>query len=292
MASAGRADIAARFLDPVQGGALAHCHAARLCIQYTRRAGIDAAGQAQARSPHVDHAPMQPLQRPQALGEQVYLVLRSRLRSGAIGAGEVLQEVPLAAQLGVSRTPVREAMARLASEGLLASEGRSFAVPALTLADVDDIYELRFLLEPAAMRRIAARTSEPALRAPIEAALAAAEAAHKAGDAAAFIAANIHYRAAWLALVPNARLVRIIELYSDHMQHIRGLTLGAPRVRTIVLRGLRRVTAALAAGDADAAEQALQDHLQQARKAFIHALGLDAPPAGGSGQARVAGAAR
>ncbi|KAB2874165.1 MAG: GntR family transcriptional regulator, partial [Burkholderiaceae bacterium] len=116
----------------------------------------------------MDAAPMLRLQRPQALAEQVYRALRDRLRSGAIGAGEVLQEVPLAAQLGVSRTPVREAMARLASEGLLASDRRSFAAPALTLADVDDIYELRFLLEPAAMRGIAARAAQA--RAPIEAA--------------------------------------------------------------------------------------------------------------------------
>ncbi|HEX6017954.1 MAG TPA: GntR family transcriptional regulator [Burkholderiaceae bacterium] len=228
---------------------------------------------------------MLPLQRPQALAEQVYHALRDRLRSGAIGAGEVLQEVPLAAQLGVSRTPVREAMARLASEGLLATDRRSFAVPALTLADVDDIYELRFLLEPAAMRGIAARAADA--RAPIEAALAAAASAHHAGDAAAFREANVAYRQAWLKLVPNARLVRIIELYADHMQHIRTLTLGEARVRTIVLRGLQRITSALAAGDADTAERAVREHLQQARLAFVEALGLGRrPEAGGNGSAR------
>ncbi len=217
---------------------------------------------------------MPPLQRPQALADQVYLALRDRLRSGAIRSGEVLQEVPVAAQLGVSRTPVREAMARLASEGLLATDRRSFAVPALDLADVDDIYELRFLLEPAAMRRIAARAAEPGTLAPIEAALAAATAAHRAGDAGAFREANVAYRRAWLKLVPNSRLVRIIELYADHMQHIRTLTLGAPGVRTIVLRGLQSITTALAAGDAEAAEQCVRVHLQQARLAFVNALGL------------------
>ena len=236
----------------------------------------------------MNHPPLRPVERPQALADQVYRALRERLRSGAIAAGEALQEVPLAEQLGVSRTPVREAMARLASEGLLASERRSFTVPALALADVDDIYELRFLLEPAALRRVATRTADAAVRKPIEAAFAAALAAHKAGDAAAFREANVAYRAAWLALVPNQRLVRIIELYADHMQHIRTLTLGQLRVREIVLRGLKRVTTALAAGDADAAEQALREHLQQARLAFIAALGLVASesPAEGAGAAQ------
>jgi DNA-binding GntR family transcriptional regulator len=187
------------------------------------------------------------------LAEQVYRALRERLRSGAVGAGEPLQEVWLAEQLGVSRTPVREAMARLASEGLLDSRERSFTVPRLTLADVDDIYEVRFLLEPAAMGCIAPLTSDPVRRAPIDRALAAAAAAHRSGDPAAFREANVAWRAAWLALLPNRRLVRVIELYADHMQHIRAVTLGRPAVRTIVLGGLKRIHAALAAGDAAAA---------------------------------------
>ena len=71
--------------------------------------------------------------------------------------GQPLQEEVLAAQLGVSRTPVREALTRLASEGLLASDGRSFVVPALTERDIDEIYELRLMLEPEALRRVAER---------------------------------------------------------------------------------------------------------------------------------------
>jgi DNA-binding GntR family transcriptional regulator len=169
-------------------------------------------------------------------------------------------------------------MARLASEGLLAADGRSFTVPALTVADVDDIYELRFLIEPAAMRRVAARTADPALRTLLEKALADADAAHRAGDSVAFGEATARYRAAWLALVPNRRLVRTIELYAEHMQHIRSVTLGKPSVRGIVLRGLRRINAALVAGDSERAASAVHDHLVQARRAFIEATGLAAAP--------------
>lgn len=227
---------------------------------------------------------MKRVDRAPALGEQVYHTLRGYLRSGTILAGQPLQELQLAERLGVSRTPVREAMARLASEGLLAAAGRSFTVPALSLADVDDIYEVRFLIEPPAMRGVAARTTERALRAPIEAALADAVAAHRDDDSEAFRQANVRYRAAWLALVPNARLVRVIELYADHMQHIRALTLGDAGVRRIVLRGLKRITAALAAGDGDAAAAAMREHLIQARRAFIEATGLvSAVPASARG---------
>lgn len=218
---------------------------------------------------------LKPVERPLALGEKVYNTLRAELRNGAVRAGEALQEVQLAEQLGVSRTPVREAMARLASEGLLAANGRSFTVPALTLGDVDDVYQLRFLLEPAALRGIAPLTVDAARRAGIDAALAGAAAAHRDGDSGAFRTANVGYRAAWLALVRNARLVRAIELYADHMQHIRALTLGDAGVRVIVLCGLKRITAALAAGDGDAVAAATHEHLQQAQRAFVAAAALD-----------------
>jgi len=229
-----------------------------------------------------DHT-LRTLERPLALGEQVYHALRTQLRSGAIVAGQALQEVQLAEQLGVSRTPVREAMARLASEGLLASDRRSFTVPALTRQDVDDIYEVRHLVEPAALSRIAPLTVKPEARAPIDAALADAVAADRVADSSAFRDANARYRAAWLALVPNARLVRAVELYADHMQHIRALTLGDAQVRKIVLRGLKRITAALAAGDGDGAAAATHLHLQQAHRAFIAATGLNGRQDAGAG---------
>ncbi|AKU11675.1 GntR family transcriptional regulator [Azoarcus sp. CIB] len=218
---------------------------------------------------------LQPVERPLALGERVYHTLRDHLRNGQIVAGQPLQEVQLAEKLGVSRTPVREALRRLASEGLLVSDNRSFVVPSLTLQDVNDIYEIRFLIEPAAIRSIAPLTRSPELRRGIEDALAAIVRAHKAGDAAAFREATICFRAAWLALVPNPRLVRIVEQYADHMQRIRTLTLDDPEIRTIVLRGLNRISSALAAGDGDTAAMAMLDHLVEAKRAFIAAVGLN-----------------
>ena len=221
---------------------------------------------------------IKPLQRPLALGDQVYQTLRGHLRDGTIVSGQPLQEVQLAEKLGVSRTPGREALTRLASEGLLASDGRSFVVPSLSLEDVDDIYEVRFLLEPAAMRRVAELTPAAAVRAPIDEALAAASAAYKTNDADAFREANIRFRNAWIALVPNRRLVRAIEQYADHMMRIRALTLGDQKVRTIVIKGLKRIAEALAAGNGDDAATAMRDHLGEAKRCFIAATGLDKEP--------------
>ena len=106
-------------------------------------------------------------------------------------------------------------------------------------------------------------------------ALEASVAAHKAGDNLAFIEANAQFRSAWLSLVANRRLAHAVELYADHVQHLRALTLGNAKVRNVVLRGLKRIAAALAAGDGGAAAQAMREHLTEARRAFVAAVGLD-----------------
>ena len=215
---------------------------------------------------------LKPLDRPVALADQVYHQLRDQLRTGRIGPSERLQEVALATQLGVSRTPVREALARLASEGLVVADGRSFAVPGLTSDDLADIYALRSLLEPEAARLASARAADPALRQSLEAALADAVAAHAAGDAEAFIAANTRFRDAWLALVPNRRMVRAIGVYADHVRHLRLLTLADPAVRAGALEGMTRIAAALRTGDAAAAGRAMLEQLERARRALVERM--------------------
>jgi DNA-binding GntR family transcriptional regulator len=225
------------------------------------------------RSTGAASAKLQALERPELLGERVYATLREHLRAGRIAAGRPLAEGTLADQLGVSRTPVREALTRLASEGLVVADGRSFTVPALTDDDIQDIYALRFLLEPEALRLAAAARPDRKALSPLRAALDDMAAAHGAGDGAAFMEANYRYRDAWTTLVPNKRLVRAISLYADHVRYLRAFTLDNPAVRAVVLQGLRQLTAALAAGDGDAAAQAMLAHLGNAKRILLEMKG-------------------
>ena len=214
-------------------------------------------------------ADLEALSRPEPLGDRVYSTLREYLRTGRIPHGQPLQEVTVAAQLGVSRTPVREALARLASEGLVVADGRSFTVPSLSEGDIADIYALRFLLEPEALRSIAEGKPDRKALAPLRDALDDMAAAHEAGDGKAFMDANYRYRDAWTALVPNKRLVRAIHLYADHVRYLRAFTLDEPAVRALVLKGLKRLTTALAAGDEEAAAQAMRSHLENAKRILL-----------------------
>jgi DNA-binding GntR family transcriptional regulator len=208
------------------------------------------------------------LERPPGLGDRVYDTLRQLLREGRFRPGSPLREVPLAAQLGVSRTPVREALARLESEGLVAIEGRSYVSGGVGTGEVDDIYELRALLEPAAIRHAAEVAREERRHAPLAVALRECAAAHRAADADAFMAGNARFRAVWLGMVGNRQLVRAIERYASHVQHLRRSTLADPRVRAIALAGMRRISTALAAGDGEGAARAMRGQLDAARAAL------------------------
>ncbi|HVB47657.1 MAG TPA: GntR family transcriptional regulator [Burkholderiales bacterium] len=220
------------------------------------------------------------LERPKPLADRVYETLRQYLRGGRITTGQPLQEAALAAQLGVSRTPVREALARLASEGLVVADGRSFTVPMLSDGDIEDIYALRFLLEPEALRLIADRTrGHPEVLAPLVGALEDMGSAHAGGDGAVFMEANYRYRDAWTALVPNRRLVRAIELYADHVRYLRAFTLDEGAVRGVVLEGLERLMTALAAGEGEQAAQAMRAHLERAKRILLEMTGRKREPA-------------
>src|ERR1044072_8833812 len=80
--------------------------------------------------------------RPVTVKEQVYLALRERLTHGEPAANERVVEKELTEQLGVSRTPVREALSRLASEGFLVATRHGYKVPDFTVEDADNLLEV------------------------------------------------------------------------------------------------------------------------------------------------------
>jgi DNA-binding GntR family transcriptional regulator len=86
------------------------------------------------------------------LHEQVYSILRERIVSGEIAPGESVKDGQVALSLGASRTPVREALVRLTSEGLMLNAvGRGFRAPPLLRQDVLDAHPLLTSLEPMAL---------------------------------------------------------------------------------------------------------------------------------------------
>ena len=89
-----------------------------------------------------------------SLSDQAYDAIRSAILICALAPGEAISESTLASRYGVGKAPVRAALSRLRQEGLVsASPRRSYVVAPITLRDVQELYALRLILEPATARR-------------------------------------------------------------------------------------------------------------------------------------------
>ena len=90
----------------------------------------------------------------QTISDQVYSILRRKICEGEYAPGSWLQEVDLCDQLGVSRSPVREALRRLVSDGLVINiPNKGTFVKEFTCKDIDEIFDMRVLLEGYAILR-------------------------------------------------------------------------------------------------------------------------------------------
>lgn len=90
-----------------------------------------------------------------SLGETIACELRLRIINGTIKTGETISENWVASEFGTSRSPVREALKTLSSEGLIRLERMGAVVVGLDVTDVEELYDVRFLIESFAQQRLA-----------------------------------------------------------------------------------------------------------------------------------------
>jgi DNA-binding GntR family transcriptional regulator len=204
-----------------------------------------------------------------ALGEFAYAVLKDAILLDILPEGERLQERYLAEALGLSRTPVREALKRLETEGLvegLANGG--VRIRELTLQDLEDIYELRIVLEGLAARLAAQRASSSditCLKHLIEQSQTAVDAG-KIGIPA-FLNAQFHQAIA--DATRNKHLIELIARFHNSVQRLKYTTLAYPgRVRQ-ALEEHRRLLEAIERRDPKMAEQIAQEHVKHAKEVQI-----------------------
>jgi len=191
---------------------------------------------------------------------RVYAALKHAILAGTYRPGESLQETRLAAEYGASRTPIREALLRLESDGLLTIAPRRGAfVQQPTLRDFLDVNELRILLEPAAARTAATMIAW-GLAADLKQGLGAiAVERPNESDYAALEQLDLRLHLTISETIPNVRMAKIIGSLNDMMQIVRQKDM---RRRHEELHGsIEEVLAALERRDPDTAEQAMRRHI-------------------------------
>ena len=140
-----------------------------------------------------------------SVADQVASILRRRILDGELPPGTSLQEVPMAASLGVSRNTVREATRILSLEGLLKrSAHRGVAVAQLSLEDVAEIYQLRHLLEIPAV--LAAKIGDADVLTEIRGALEGYEEAVEGADWVRAVRFDLHFHTLLIRFHRNRRL--------------------------------------------------------------------------------------
>lgn len=195
---------------------------------------------------------------------RIHEAIRARLLRGEIGPEARLIDHAIAAEMGVSRMPVREALMQLASEGYLDSTSRGFALPDLSQARIAEVFVLRRLLEPHAVA-CAARDRSATQLAAMRASLAAAQGA---SDVAGFHRGAEGFRNAWLEAVANTELRHAIQRYSGQVQSVRFATLPDPAARRTILEGLAALLAAFEAGDGPAAQDRMLRFIYDAETSY------------------------
>lgn len=202
-------------------------------------------------------------------GERAYQTLLAEIQSGALTAGTVLGEVDQAARLGVSRTPLREALGRLAADGLVAQASpRVTVVTEIDAGDIRELFELRRALEESAAR-LSARRGDPAVFAALAAEFAGTD---TADDPDAYYALIARFDAAVDAAVANDYLTGALKNVRTHLVRVRRLARDNA-ARLAASAGEHRViAAAIAAGDADLAAHATHVHLHNALTGILESL--------------------
>lgn len=210
------------------------------------------------------------LRRPARLGDEVYSAIFARIMALEIAPGDRISIDALARQLGVSQTPIREAMTRLEGEGLVSKThlvGYS-AAPQLSAAQFRDLYELRLLLEPFAAARAAENMAEAAIE-QLEGLCAemGALAADQDADAyAQFAQLDMALHDQIAANTGNRLVVEALGRLHTHV-HLFRLVFNA-RITVAALEEHTAIVTAIRQRDPAGAQAAMTAHIEASRERF------------------------
>jgi DNA-binding GntR family transcriptional regulator len=208
----------------------------------------------------------------QPLREVVCESLRKAIREGVLEPGERLMEIQLADQLGVSRTPVREAIRKLELEGyVIMMPRRGTYVASMSIRDINEIFEIRTALESLSNGLAAERITQEELEHLQRLIVRIGEYVDE-GDMDKIVKTDIEFHDTLYHAARNNRLVNILSNLREQLTRFRTLSMSYPGRLETTLEEHRKIVEAIAAGDAKAARKAAEHHMEMSEKTLLKAV--------------------
>jgi len=209
------------------------------------------------------------------LRDVVFETLRDAIITQVLKPGERLMEIQLADEMGVSRTPVREAIRKLELEGLVVMVPRKGAyVAGVSMKDIHEVYEVRAALEMLAVTLAAERITDEELDALERQVLRESEEEasqnEHALDNIIYIDSSFHdiiYQAAH-----NQRLVQFVNILQEQLQRFRAASLSRPGRSKTALDEHKQIVEALAERNGELAAKLAKEHIENAENAMISGM--------------------
>lgn len=206
------------------------------------------------------------------LTDAAYHLLKRQIVECALPPGAEVTERALMERYGLGKAPLRAALGRLAHEGLVRARARrGYLVAPVTVQDVQDIFALRLLLEPAAARQAAGRV-DPSLLTRLDALCRAGYTPGHRESETRFLEVNRQFHVAIADAAGNRRLAAVLAQLLEEMERIFHLGLQVRDRSDEMVHEHEALLEALARGDADAAERATIDQIEAARRMVMDGI--------------------
>jgi len=203
--------------------------------------------------------------KPISLADWAYEQIKEQILDLSYSPGEQLQLEELASDLGTSRTPAREAILRLEKDGLIQIMPRvGLFVTGITVQDLDELYELRELLESRAVERATVNMTEEDL-AHLDLILETSVKAISNDDDEKFLQTEIEFHSFLYECSGNRRLVAMMETLRDLTYRWRVLSIRSKDSIPETLKEHQKITQALHRKDSEMAGGLMREHIRAAR---------------------------
>lgn len=197
-----------------------------------------------------------------SMGSRVFHAIREDILNGKYEANEELKEKAIGDELGVSRTPVREALRQLELEGLVyIIPNRGAFVEGVSLKDLKEIYEIRTLLEGLCARWAAEKIKKEQIDA-LEETIFLTEFHRSKGNLDQVVEQDNRFHQILYDACDSKELTRVLKDYHHYLQRIRRVSLGDENRARASAMEHRRITEALIARDPAAAEESAREHIR------------------------------